>query len=141
MQFSMRTLRTIATRVSGLKQDAARRRERAGEAHRRAGASVVTPTPHLERAGRRDLQRLVAFVPRRHFATLPGVAPIPASSGQVVRHRLNRSGDRRLNRALRPLVTACDPEMDVALPCYRSGEVDPIIPDEGNEVACRPPVT
>ena len=43
-----------------------------------------------------------AFVPRRHFATLPGVAPIPASSGQVVRHRLNRSGDRRLNRALRP---------------------------------------
>ena len=82
-----------------------------------------------------------AFVPRRHFATLPGVAPIPASSGQVVRHRLNRSGDRRLNRALRPLVTACDPEMDVALPCYRSGEVDPIIPDEGNEVAWRPPVT
>ena len=26
-------------------------------------------------------------------------APIPASSGQVVRHRLNRGGDRQLNRA------------------------------------------
>jgi transposase len=34
------------------------------------------------------------------FAALAGVAPIPASSGQVTRHRLNRSGDRRLNRAL-----------------------------------------
>jgi len=31
---------------------------------------------------------------------LAGVAPIEASSGRVVRHRLNRSGDRRLNRAL-----------------------------------------
>lgn len=34
------------------------------------------------------------------FARLAGVAPIPASSGQVVRHRLDRGGDRRLNRAL-----------------------------------------
>jgi transposase len=34
------------------------------------------------------------------FAALAGVAPIPASSGQVTRHRLNRSGDRQLNRAL-----------------------------------------
>ena len=29
-----------------------------------------------------------------------GTAPIEASSGQVVRHRLNRGGNRRLNRAL-----------------------------------------
>jgi transposase len=34
------------------------------------------------------------------FASLAGAAPIPASSGQVVRHRLNRGGDRQLNRAL-----------------------------------------
>jgi transposase len=34
------------------------------------------------------------------FAAIAGVAPIPASSGQTVRHRLNRSGDRQLNRAL-----------------------------------------
>lgn len=34
------------------------------------------------------------------FAALAGVAPIPASSGQIVRHRLNRSGDRQRNRAL-----------------------------------------
>lgn len=38
------------------------------------------------------------------FAMLAGVAPIPASSGQTVRHRLNRSGDRQLNRALHTIV-------------------------------------
>jgi transposase len=34
------------------------------------------------------------------FAALAGVAPLPASSGNTRRHRLNRGGDRRLNRAL-----------------------------------------
>lgn len=35
------------------------------------------------------------------FAMLAGVAPIPANSGQVqTRYRLNRRGDRQLNRAL-----------------------------------------
>ena len=34
------------------------------------------------------------------FARLAGCAPIPASSGQTVRYRLDRGGDRRLNRAL-----------------------------------------
>ena len=34
------------------------------------------------------------------FASLAGVNPIPASSGNTVRHRINRGGDRRLNRAL-----------------------------------------
>ena len=34
------------------------------------------------------------------FARLAGAAPIPASSGQTVRYRLDRAGDRKLNRAL-----------------------------------------
>lgn len=34
------------------------------------------------------------------FASLAGTAPIPASSGLTTRHRLNRCGDRQLNRAL-----------------------------------------
>ncbi|MFJ4285780.1 transposase, partial [Paenarthrobacter nicotinovorans] len=32
--------------------------------------------------------------------SLAGVNPIPASSGNTVRHRLNRGGDRALNSAL-----------------------------------------
>jgi transposase len=35
-----------------------------------------------------------------HFARHAGTAPIPASSGNTVRHRLHRGGDRQLNRAL-----------------------------------------
>jgi transposase len=37
-------------------------------------------------------------------ARLAGAAPIPASSGQTVRHRLSRGGDRQLNRALHTLI-------------------------------------
>jgi transposase len=40
------------------------------------------------------------------FAALAGANPIPASSGQVTRHRLNRGGDRQLNRALHTIVVA-----------------------------------
>jgi transposase len=38
------------------------------------------------------------------FAMLAGTAPIPASSGKTVRYRLNRAGDRQLNRALHTVV-------------------------------------
>ena len=34
------------------------------------------------------------------FAALAGTSPIPASSGRTIRHRLNRGGDRTLNRAM-----------------------------------------
>src|SRR6266511_1200883 len=47
------------------------------------------------------------------FAMLGGAAPVEASSGKVVRHRLNRSGDRQLNRALHTIVMSrmtCDAE-------------------------------
>lgn len=46
------------------------------------------------------------------FATIAGTAPLPASSGNTQRHRLNRGGDRRLNRALHTIVLTrmrCDP--------------------------------
>lgn len=38
------------------------------------------------------------------FAHLAGAAPIPASSGQTTRHRLDRGGDRDLNRALHTII-------------------------------------
>ncbi|MBX6369437.1 MAG: IS110 family transposase [Rhodospirillales bacterium] len=34
------------------------------------------------------------------FAAHTGTAPVPASSGRVRRHQLNRGGNRQLNRAL-----------------------------------------
>jgi len=47
------------------------------------------------------------------FAALAGAAPLEASSGQKVRHRLNRGGDRNLNRALHTVAITrmrCHPE-------------------------------
>jgi transposase len=47
------------------------------------------------------------------FARLAGTAPIPASSGKIVRYRLDRGGDRRLNRALHTIILCLrrtDPE-------------------------------
>ena len=46
-------------------------------------------------------QRLVS---EAAFAMLCGVAPLPASSGLTVRHRLNRGGDRQANSALYRIV-------------------------------------
>ena len=40
------------------------------------------------------------------FASLAGVNPIPASSGNTENHRLNRGGDRRLNKALSTIITS-----------------------------------
>ncbi len=47
------------------------------------------------------------------FASLAGVAPLEASSGQRTRHRLSRMGDRNLNRALHTVAITrlrCHPE-------------------------------
>jgi transposase len=47
------------------------------------------------------------------FARLAGTAPIPCSSGKTIRYRLDRGGDRQLNRALHTIVLCrrrCDQE-------------------------------
>jgi len=54
-----------------------------------AAALLVTAGDNPERLGS-----------EASFAQLCGVAPVPASSGRTVRHRLNRAGDRQANRAL-----------------------------------------
>ena len=51
------------------------------------------------------------------FASLSGTAPIPASSGLTTRHRLNRSGDRQLNRAIHVIVL-CRLRTDPATRAY-----------------------
>lgn len=38
------------------------------------------------------------------FAAIAGASPLQASSGQRDRHRLNRGGDRHLNRALHQIM-------------------------------------
>ena len=47
-----------------------------------------------------------------HFASYSGTAPVEASSGEVVRHRLSLAGNRHLNNALH-MVAVCQARSDV----------------------------
>jgi hypothetical protein len=59
------------------------------------GIGELTAAKTLARVG--DINR---FRSRAAFASYTGTAPIEASSGDVVRHRLSRAGDRQLNYCL-----------------------------------------
>jgi transposase len=51
------------------------------------------------------------FPTKAHFASYSGTAPVEASSGDVVRHRLSLAGNRRLNYALH-MVAVCQARSD-----------------------------
>ena len=48
---------------------------------------------------------ITRFPDRNHFASWTGTAPIDASSGDHVRHRLSRGGNRQINRVLHIMAT------------------------------------
>ena len=50
------------------------------------------------------------FPTKDHFASYTGTAPIEASSGEVVRHRLSRAGNRQLNHALYIMAICQNPQ-------------------------------
>lgn len=87
-----------------------RRTRRAAELEREIGALVKAQAPELlglKGCGPLTAAKLIAetagakrLASDAKFARLAGVAPIPASSGQRVRHRLDRGGNRQLNCAL-----------------------------------------
>jgi transposase len=107
-----RLLRRLAGIQAELARDRLVRLERlAGEARalerRIEGLVADHPLRSLPGAGALVTAKLIGEVGdiRRFrsadaFAMLAGVAPIPASSGQTQRMRLNRGGNRQLNRAL-----------------------------------------
>jgi transposase len=108
----------LLSAAAGIRAElAGRRLERLEE----LDADVAILTKRIKTAVRASGTRLVSIVgvgaitaakllgetgdPRRFrsmggFAMACGAAPIPASSGQTNRHRLNRGGNRQLNRAL-----------------------------------------
>jgi transposase len=102
-RMTVRALRCTAQRIQLLTAEAS---QLEGEIDRLVGA--VAPWL-LELPGMGSLSAAQVLVSWSHagrlrseaaFAALAGVAPIPASSGQVTKYRLNRGGDRQLNRAL-----------------------------------------
>jgi transposase len=47
-----------------------------------------------------DTGDVARFADRNRFASWTGTAPIEASSGEIVRHRLSRAGNRRMNHMI-----------------------------------------
>jgi transposase len=86
------------------------RTRRAAALEREIGAKVQKRSPQLlelEGCGSLTAAKLIAetagakrFSSDAKFARIAGVAPIPASSGKRIRHRLDRGGNRQLNCAL-----------------------------------------
>jgi transposase len=52
-----------------------------------------------------DVGDITRFPTKGHFASWNGTAPLDASSGDHVRHRLSRAGNRQLNRTLHIMAT------------------------------------
>lgn len=100
-------LRTLARRCSGLREEAValeaelhtRVRALAPQLIAQPGVGPISAACLLTAWSHQGRVRSEAA-----FARLAGAAPIPASSGQTIRHRLDRGGDRRLNRALHTIL-------------------------------------
>ena len=63
------------------------------------------------------------FPSRAHFASYSGTAPVEASSGKVVRHRLSLAGNRHLNNALH-MVAVCQARSDVRGGAYYRKKIE-----------------
>jgi transposase len=70
----------------------------------RARGSHLMDLPGIGPAGAArilaDVGDVARFPDRNHFASWTGTAPIDAFSGDQIRHRLSRAGNRRLNHVL-----------------------------------------
>jgi transposase len=105
---TLMTLRTLAHRARGLATEIDWIEDEleplvagfAPQLHEVFGVGIATAATLLVAAGDNP-GRLRS---EAAWAHLCGVAPIPASSGKVTRHRLNRGGDRQANAALHRIV-------------------------------------
>ena len=66
---------------------------------------------------------VMRFPTKAHFASYAGTAPLEASSGEVVRHRLSMAGNRHLNYALH-MVAVCQARSDTRGAAYYRKKLD-----------------
>jgi transposase len=102
-------IRQLRNEAKTLEQELARRTQTlAPELLAQPGVGPITAAALLTAWSHKGRLRSEAA-----FARLAGTAPIPASSGKTTRHRLDRGGDRQLNRALHTIALTrrrIDPE-------------------------------
>ena len=94
-------IRDLAARARSLAVDAARYERELAELVHSLSPALLDEVG----VGPISAAKLLACDPGRFkseaaFARCNGTAPIPASSGKMVRHRLNRGGDRQVNNAI-----------------------------------------
>lgn len=89
-------LRRLDSEIKQLERDIAQSVKASGSSlPRLVGIGYLGAASIIGEVG--DVRRIAS---KARFARLNGTAPIPASSGQTQRHRLNRGGNRRLNHTL-----------------------------------------
>ena len=107
-----KTRRRLAAELVGDLEQIYARKKTADKELRALLADTGTGLLDLHGIGPSGAARLLAevgditrFPDRNHFASWTGTAPIDASSGDHVRHRLSRGGNRQINRVLHIMAT------------------------------------
>ncbi|MET7951642.1 IS110 family transposase [Micromonospora sp. NPDC005324] len=107
-----KTRRRVAAELISDLERVYRRSKEADKELKELVASTGTTLMGLHGIGPSGAARLLVevgditrFPSRAHFASWNGTAPIDASSGEQVQHRLSRAGNRQINRALHIMAT------------------------------------
>jgi transposase len=107
-----KTRRRLAAELVGDLEQIHTRKKAADKELKALVAATGTGLPYLYGIGPSGAARLLVevaditrFPDRNHFASWTGTAPIDASSGDHVRHRLSRGGNRQINRVLHTMAT------------------------------------
>jgi transposase len=107
-----RTRRRVAAELIGDLERIYARKKAADKELRELLKATGTSLLNLHGIGPSGAARLLVevgditrFPDRNHFASWNGTAPIDASSGDHVRHRLSRAGNRQINRTLHIMAT------------------------------------
>ena len=107
-----KTRRRVAAELIGDLERIHARKKAADKELRELVAATGTSLLDLHGIGPSGAARLLVevgditrFPDRGHFASWNGTAPIDASSGDHVRHRLSRAGNRQINRTLHIMAT------------------------------------
>ena len=107
-----KTRRRVAAELIGDLERIYTRKKAADKELRELVAATGTSLLGLNGIGPTGAARLLVevgditrFPDRGHFASWNGTAPIDASSGDHVRHRLSRAGNRQINRTLHIMAT------------------------------------
>ena len=98
----LRDVRTLDRKISDLN----RRIEAEVEASRTTLTEIFGIGPILAATILGTVGNVTRFPTKARFASYSGTAPVEASSGEVVRHRLSLAGNRKLNYALHMVATS-----------------------------------